>query len=80
MSWAISACEKGQQWQRALQLLEATQADGVELDVISYNAAISACEKRQGGGLRMRTVICTGLCLFLVAWFSLARGGKGGIN
>ena len=44
---AISAREKGQQWQRALELLEAMRAAGVAPDVISYSAAISACEKGQ---------------------------------
>jgi pentatricopeptide repeat protein len=42
---AISACEKGGQWEKALQLLEEMQAKGVEPDVITYSATISACEK-----------------------------------
>ena len=42
-SAAISACEKGQQWQRALQLLEEMQAAGVWANAITYNAASSAC-------------------------------------
>ena len=46
-SAAISACEKGQQWQRALQLMEGMQARSVQPNVISYNAAISACGKGQ---------------------------------
>ena len=44
-SAAISACEKGGQWQRALQLLEDMQAKGIPADTITYSAAISACEK-----------------------------------
>ncbi len=39
---AICACEEGQQWQKALQLLEAMLARRVEATVISYSAAISA--------------------------------------
>ena len=46
---AISACEKGGQWQQALSLLSEMQDAGVTRNVISYNAAISACEK--GGQL-----------------------------
>ena len=44
---AIRACEKGQQPQQALQLLQEMQYKGVVPDVISYKAAISACEKVQ---------------------------------
>ena len=41
----ISACEKGEQWQRALALLSEVWEAKLEPDVISYNAGISACEK-----------------------------------
>ncbi|CAE8637386.1 unnamed protein product [Polarella glacialis] len=42
---AISACEKGGQWQLALGLLSSMPDMRVTPDKISYNAAISACEK-----------------------------------
>ena len=44
-SAAISACEKGKQPDKALELLEDMQRKGLEPDKITYNAAISACEK-----------------------------------
>ena len=49
----ISACEKGEQWQQALELFERTLGDGVQRNTITYNAAITACEK----GLQ-KLVIC----------------------
>ena len=42
---AISACGKGGQWQRALELLEEMGREGVERDTITYSATISACKK-----------------------------------
>ena len=42
---AISACEKGAEWEKALQLFEIMVRSQVTLDTITYNAAISACEK-----------------------------------
>ena len=42
---AISAWSRAHQPQRALALLEEMYSRGLELDVISFNAAISACEK-----------------------------------
>ena len=44
-SAAISACEKGSQWEKALGLLQDMTCRGIKPDVISYSAAISACEK-----------------------------------
>ena len=46
-SASISACEKGQQWQCALGLLESMQSVSVPADVITDNANISASEKGQ---------------------------------
>ncbi|CAE8589705.1 unnamed protein product [Polarella glacialis] len=42
---AISACEKGRQWQLAVGLLGSMPDMRVIPDEVSYNAAISACEK-----------------------------------
>ena len=42
---AISAYEKGGQWQQALKLFEAMPKAKVDPNVISYSATISACEK-----------------------------------
>ena len=39
-SAAMSACEKGGQWQRALELLEGMPQRAPKPDVISYTAAI----------------------------------------
>mgnify|MGYP002176495480 CR=1 FL=1 len=44
-SAAISACEKGGQWQHALALLQTMCDERVWPDTTSYSAAISACEK-----------------------------------
>ena len=44
---SISAFEQGQQWEKALQLLEQMRGQGIEPNVISYSATISACEKGQ---------------------------------
>ena len=41
---AISACEKGGQWQRALLLLDDMCMAGVTMDVISFSASESAKE------------------------------------
>ncbi|CAK0894730.1 unnamed protein product [Prorocentrum cordatum] len=44
-SAGISACEKGEQWQRALALLREMRKAQLEPNTVSYNAGISACEK-----------------------------------
>ncbi|CAK0806222.1 unnamed protein product [Prorocentrum cordatum] len=43
----ISACEKGQQWQRALSLLSEMVETKLKPAAISYNAWISPCGKGQ---------------------------------
>ncbi|CAK0862379.1 unnamed protein product, partial [Prorocentrum cordatum] len=44
-SAGISACKKGEQWQRVLSLLTEMRGAKVDPDVIAYSAGISACEK-----------------------------------
>ena len=44
-SAAISACEKGKQWEGALGVLQAMVYQLLTPDVVSWNAAICACEK-----------------------------------
>ena len=44
---AISACEKGQQWASALNLLGQMWHWSVQANVVTYSAAISACERGQ---------------------------------
>jgi len=46
-SAAISACDKSQQHQHALQLVRAMQRHAIVPDVVAYSAAISACGKYQ---------------------------------
>ena len=42
---AMSACERGGQWQRALSLLHDVHEGGVAQHVMSFKVRISACEK-----------------------------------
>ena len=42
---ALSASEKAERWQLALELLDEMALAQNEKDVITYRAAISACEK-----------------------------------
>ncbi|CAN0380341.1 unnamed protein product, partial [Laminaria digitata] len=43
-SGAIKACDKGAQWERALELLDRMQErDGTKPNLFAYNHAMSAC-------------------------------------
>ena len=42
---AISACEKGEQWEAALHSLQEMVQQLVTPDVVTYSATITACEK-----------------------------------
>ena len=42
---AGSTCEKGRQPEQAMEILDRMKLQGVEPNVITYNAMISACEK-----------------------------------
>lgn len=43
----ISACDKGQQWEPALDLLAGFWRSQMEANVIGYSATISACDNGQ---------------------------------
>eukprot|EP00418_Pyrodinium_bahamense_P065080 CAMPEP_0179088780 /NCGR_PEP_ID=MMETSP0796-20121207/40415_1 /TAXON_ID=73915 /ORGANISM="Pyrodinium bahamense, Strain pbaha01" /LENGTH=198 /DNA_ID=CAMNT_0020786319 /DNA_START=1 /DNA_END=593 /DNA_ORIENTATION=- len=44
-STAVSACERGEQWEMALGFLKQSQAAGLPLSLVTCSAAISACAK-----------------------------------
>lgn len=64
----ISACEKGCQWQRGLGVLAAMLVAKILPNVISFSAAIGACEKairgRHGDRLALVKTALRQLCAF----------------
>ena len=44
-SAAISACEKGSQWQQALAVLQAMERTQLSPNEVTFGAAIAACER-----------------------------------
>ena len=75
---AISAGEKGKQWQQALGLLAVIQQSGVLPDVISYNPAISACAKGQQWHLLRWTMGSQSYTAAISACEQLARRASNG--
>ena len=53
---ALSACEKGEHWQRTLGSFERMRGEDVQRNTITYNATIRACEK--GGQLQQALELC----------------------
>ena len=49
---AINACEKLGRWGEALALPSKLLAGRIDADIITYNAATIACEKKAGSGER----------------------------
>ena len=43
---AVSACEKGGEWARALDILGVMARSSIQMDTFTCSVAISACEKR----------------------------------
>jgi len=52
-SSALSACEKGLQWSRALQLFQRMRSGGQRPDVVACGAAVGACEAGQQWALAL---------------------------
>lgn len=44
-STVISACERSDQWQKAVKLLRTMRNDGILPVTVTYNTVISACGK-----------------------------------
>jgi pentatricopeptide repeat protein len=51
---AIDACAKGRMWQRALELLDEMEKNGVTPNAITYSVAITAC----GNGGQWEKALC----------------------
>ena len=54
---AISACKKGKEWGKALQLFVQMQQSEVQVDAISYHSAINACEKDEDWGKALQLLV-----------------------
>ena len=48
----VTACDKGGQWQYALEVMEAMHAANVERELITYNSCLSACGKAHASSAR----------------------------
>ena len=42
---AITACDKGEEWEKALPLVRRMARDMIDMNTITHSAAITACEK-----------------------------------
>ena len=66
----ISACEKGKQPDRALEIFDQMQQQGLVPDVITYSALISACEQSKQpeqamvNAAKQPLLECTATCRF----------------
>ena len=49
MVQALSACDKGRQWQGALRWFAEMRKQGLQANVIPYSATINACGKAGSG-------------------------------
>lgn len=57
MNAVVDACRKGQQWEKALEMLEDMRRHGITPDDFTYTAAIAAC--RQGGQWDKVCIVCS---------------------
>ena len=48
----VNACARGSQWSKALELLGSMERSGVGANILTYNAAISACTKVQPAAVK----------------------------
>eukprot|EP00438_Fugacium_kawagutii_P001690 Skav202604 [mRNA] locus=scaffold2348:134102:139813:+ [translate_table: standard] len=75
-SAAISACEKGSFWQRALTLLELACVESVQRTVVCYNAACSACEKGKSWQATLALLASTALQPNVITYNAAISAGK----